>query len=33
MMENQGATLKEPTVESVAEQWDKVADMTKARGH
>ncbi|MDY6942305.1 MAG: SDR family oxidoreductase [Pseudomonadota bacterium] len=33
MMENQGATIKEPTVESVAEQWKAVADMTKARGH
>ncbi|MGB2943267.1 MAG: SDR family oxidoreductase [Candidatus Macondimonas sp.] len=33
MLENQGATIKEPTVESVAEQWEKVGDMAKARGH
>lgn len=31
MLENQGANIKEPTLESVAEQWDKVSDMSNAK--
>jgi NAD(P)-dependent dehydrogenase (short-subunit alcohol dehydrogenase family) len=33
MMENAGATIKEPTVESVAEKWQEIGDMSKPRGH
>jgi len=33
MMENQGVSIKEPTVENVAEKWKEVGDMSKPRSH